>query len=204
MTVVPLAGLASLPQVDLTVTPAGPATPSGTTAVLERGTRAVGRTPLAVWFRLPAAADPAEVTLTLVDPSGRSTDQTLTVPPYVAPPAYTITIPRWTVRPTGVVVSIFTDAPPTLAAGFSLRVRATSRGLLGRPVTITRTVPLAKIVAGRLYFATDGKIHIVRLAKVVPAGGPQYAAWVPLTGRFTVTASLLGADGAEVSASHRF
>ena len=204
VTVVPLAGLASLPQVDLTVAPAGPATPSGTTAVLERGTRAVGRTPLAVWFRLPAAADPAEVTLTLVDPSGRSTDQTLTVPPYVAPPAYTITIPRWTVRPTGVVVSIFTDAPPTLAAGFSLRVRATSRGLLGRPVTITRTVPLAKIVRGRLYFATDGKIHIVRLAKVVPAGGPQYAAWVPLTGRFTVTASLLGADGAEVSASHRF
>ena len=203
-TVVPLAGLASLPQVDLTVAPTGPATPSGTTAVLERGTRAVGRTPLAVWFRLPAAADPAEVTLTLVDPSGRSTDQTLTVPPYVAPPAYTITIPRWTVRPTGVVVAIFTDAPRTLADGFSLRVRATSRGLLGRPVTITRTVPLAKIVAGRLYFATDGKIHIVRLAKVVPAGGPQYAAWVPLTGRFTVTASLLGADGAEVSASHRF
>ena len=44
----------------------------------------------------------------------------------------------------------------------------------------------------------------MRLAKVVPAGGPQYAAWVPLTGRFTVTASLLGRDGSEVSASHRF
>jgi len=204
VTVVPLAGLGSLPQVDLTAAPAGPATPSGTTAVLERGARAGGRTPLAVWFRLPAAADPAEVTLTLVDPSGRSTEQTLTVPPYVAPPAYTITIPQWTVRSTGVVLSIFTDAPRNLAAGFSLRVRATARGPLGRPVTITRTVPLAKIVAGRLSFATDGKIHIVRLAKVVPAGGPQYAAWVPFTGGFTVTASLLGADGSEVSASHRF
>ncbi len=204
VTVVPLADLGSLPQVDLTAAPAGPTTPAGPTPVLERGARGSGRTPLALWFTLPAAGDAAEVSLTLVDPSGRATEHTLSVPPYVAPPAYTITIPRWTVRPTGVVVSIFTDAPRTVAAGFSLRVRASTRGPLGRPITITRTVPLAKIVTGKLYFATDGKIHIVRVTKVLPPGGPQYAAWVPLTGRFTVTASLLGRDGSEVSASHRF
>ena len=147
-----LTDLPDLPQTDLSAAPSG----LGTNPVLQRGERALGRSPVGVWVRTAAAADPAEVTVTLVDPLGRRTERTLTVPGYAGPPAYSLTVPTWTRKPGGVLLAIDTDAPATLEAGVVLRVSAV-RTMGTSTSRRSRAVPLAKIVTGRLSTGFDDR-----------------------------------------------
>lgn len=84
------AGLQAVASVELPSVPATPLTTppavAATDPVLEQGDRVAGRSPLALWFTRPVAAHPVDVALRLVDPLGRESVQTLTVPGWVAPP----------------------------------------------------------------------------------------------------------------------
>ena len=195
--VTPLVDLPELPQTDLTAAPSG----LGSTPVLHRGARAAGRSPIGVWVRTAVAADPAEVTVTLVDPTGRRTERTVTVPGYAGPPAYSLVVSSWTRKPGGVLLAIATDAPATVEAGAVLRVaavRATATGTSRR----SRSVPLAKIVTGRLSTGFDDQIHIVRVARP-RLGQAPYAAWVPAAGRVSITVTLTSPGRAPVTVSRR-
>lgn len=74
--------LQAVPTTPLASAPAAAAT----TPVLEQGARAAGRSPLALWFTRPVAADPVDVRVRLVDPFGREVVRELTVPGWVPPP----------------------------------------------------------------------------------------------------------------------
>jgi len=115
--------LESLDETALATPPAG----ASTSVVLERGARATGRSPLAVWFTRPVATDPVDVTLRLIDPFGRTTERTVTVPAWVPPPPFTVTITGLVARPTGVLAAVETDAPTAAADGVVLHVRALKR-----------------------------------------------------------------------------
>jgi hypothetical protein len=80
--------LGSVDPLALDLVPAGPVTGTAGSSsfALVTGTRASGRTPLALWLTRPVAADPVAVEMTLVDPAGRSTVQTVTVPGWVPDP----------------------------------------------------------------------------------------------------------------------
>jgi hypothetical protein len=115
--------LESLPETPLAAPPGGAS--AGT--VLERGARAAGRTPVAVWFTRPVATDPVDVTVRLIDPFGRPTEQHLTVAGWVPPPPFTVSITALAARPTGVLAAVETDASAASAAGVVMHVRARRR-----------------------------------------------------------------------------
>jgi hypothetical protein len=117
------APLESLAETTLTTPP----TAASTSPAPERGARVAGRSPLAVWFTRPVATDPVDVTLRLVDPFGRTTERTITVPGWVPPPPFTVTITGLVPRPTGVLALLETDAPTAASAGIVLHVRALKR-----------------------------------------------------------------------------
>ena len=115
--------LESLDETALTTPPAA----ASTSTVLERGARASGRSPLAAWFTRPVATDPVDVTLRLIDPFGRTTERTVTVPAWVPPPPFTVSITGLVARPTGVLAAVETDAPAAAAEGVVMHVRALKR-----------------------------------------------------------------------------
>lgn len=125
--VLPATTLAAYGDSALTSPPGGAAT----APVVERGARAAGRTPLALWFKRPVATDPVDVTLRLLDPAGRVTERSLTVPGWVAPPSFTVTIAFMTARPGGVLLGVDSDASAAAAAGVVMNVRALKRAKLG-------------------------------------------------------------------------
>ena len=120
-----------VPETPLASPPAG----AGTAPVLERGARSAGRSPVALWFTRPVAADPVDVTVRLTDPLGRSTERTLTVPGWVAPPSFTVSVTSMVARTGGVVATVETDASAAAAAGNVLHVAVSQRRLFGGLVT---------------------------------------------------------------------
>ncbi|MEN0129597.1 MAG: hypothetical protein AAGC49_09170 [Brevundimonas sp.] len=82
------AGVGSVDPVALGLVTPGPVTGTAPPApfALVAGPRASGRTPLALWLTRPVAADPVDVAVTLVDPAGRTTVQSVTVPGWVPDP----------------------------------------------------------------------------------------------------------------------
>jgi hypothetical protein len=200
-TLVPLAALESLPETALASAP-----PGATVApVLERGARATGRSPLGLWFTRPVAADPVDVTLRLVDPTGRATERTLTVPGFVPPPTYSIAIATTLVRATGVLLGVNTDAPATAAAGVVMRVRAVKKVVLGTILDnrLDATFALADIGFGKSVFPDDGQIHVVATRQVGLPRPPRYAVWVPLLPTVAIEVRLLAPDGGSVVTSVR-
>ncbi|HET7801859.1 MAG TPA: hypothetical protein VFL38_15650 [Humibacillus xanthopallidus] len=214
-------GLAETP---LTTAPGA----ASTGPVLERGVRSSGRSPVALWFKRPVATDPVDVAVRLIDPFGRATERRITVPGWVAPPPFTITISGSVSRPTGVLVSMTTDASSAAAAGIVLHVRALKRrfgpifGPLGgvggagvggpgirppidrlRPLVIVASAdfPLSGISTGLPFFPADGQVHVVRVRGL--GGGRRYAVWVPVVAPLFVELGLESPDGqtATVNAS---
>lgn len=123
--------LEALPEAaDLTTAPTG----ADTETVSERGARAAGRTPLAVWFTRPVAADPVDVTLRLVDPVGRATERTITVPGWVPPPPHSVTLGPILARPGGVFVGLDTDASAAVSAAVVLHVSVLKRTIPWPPI----------------------------------------------------------------------
>ncbi|MDM7830259.1 hypothetical protein [Cellulomonas edaphi] len=111
---------------------------------LVAGTRAAGRTPLALWFTRPVAADPVDVQMTLVDPAGRTSVQAVTVPGWVPDPP---SLELVDVSPeVGYVLAriasdaSLTDLPPTI---MTITVSAPRRPFPPFRVPIGRIEPVA-------------------------------------------------------------
>ena len=118
---VPLVGFAIVEETALVTPPAAAATDE----VLQRGARSAGRSPLALWFTRPVAADPVAVTLRVADPLGRVVEQTLTVPGWVPPPPIHLTlVDSFAIAGRGVVLRLACDAPITADTPYVMEIRA--------------------------------------------------------------------------------
>jgi len=204
----PIEDLAETP---LTTAPAAAAT----SAVLERGTRAAGHSPVALWFTRPVATDPVEVTLRLVDPLGRSAEQSVTVPGFVQPPVFHLNVVGVTaVAGRGVVVQLACDADASAEPPYVMGIRATQRfhgfgslrapaGPFARPPLFGRTLqgtfPFDEIPLEALPFRPGAVIQVVRRRRSTPPHQGNYAVWVPLVAPVSVAISVISPDGARVS-----
>jgi hypothetical protein len=135
-----------LPSVPVTALTTAPPT-AATNPVLEQGERVSGRSPLALWFTRPVAADAVDVALRLVDPLGREVVQTLTVPGWVAPPpdVHVSILDVMAIAGRGAWVAISTDADTRRRPPYVMEIVAQQRlrlpvvgalppaGLPGRP-----------------------------------------------------------------------
>ena len=123
----PITAIQDLAETPLTAPPPGAAT----AVVLQRGARAGGSSPLALWFTRPVAADPVDVTMRLVDPLGRSTEHVVTVPGWVAPPPVDLQIVAVTpVVGRGVILALACDAPIANEPPYVIEVRAVQRSVV--------------------------------------------------------------------------
>lgn len=202
-----------LAETPLTTAPAAAAT----AAVLERGARASGHSPVALWFTRPVAADPVQVTLRLVDPLGRATEQTLTVPGYVPPPPIQLAVVGVSViAARGVVVRLACDADPSAEPPFVMEVSASQRGRFFGPIralqltgtvgplpffgrTLQGTFPFDQIPVEGLPFRPGAEIQVVRRRPSMLPNQGDYAVWVPLTAPVSIGISVVAPDGAQVS-----
>ena len=195
---------------------------ASTSVVAERGARASGRSPLGVWFTRPVASDPVDVVLRLIDPLGRRTERTITVPGWVPPPPITVDlriIDMFRVVGRGVSVELFCDATVEIEPPFVMEVSASRlirgprfggfpgfpgfRGFPGLPDARRMSVssPLPDIPTVREPVVPGATIHIVRRRGRRPRRRGNYSIWVPLTGSVSVTVSILAPDGTRVTVS---
>lgn len=194
--------LQDLPETPLATPP--PAAAAG--AVLERAARSAGRSPLGLWFTRAVPADPVDVTVRLVDPLGRASERTITVPGFTPPPPVQLSIVRTTaIAGRGVSVEVLCDADPAAAPPFVLQVRAVQRRpfpgggfppLL--PRTLTASFPFDTIPDDLLPPLPANRIQVVRHRLAAPGQG-NYGLWVPLTAPVTVTVSVMAPDGGRVT-----
>ena len=170
--------------------------------MLERGARAAGRTPLALWLTRAIATDPVDVAIRLIDPLGRVTERTETVPGWVPPPVLDLTLlDVIAVIGRGVGISVTSDAPVEVSPPYTLSVRASQRE---RPFPFP--LPLR-----RPLFASMNLPDIPRSAAPTAGGGIQfgwrrdeehhriYDIWIPLTAPLTATITLRAPDGGQIS-----
>src|SRR5215207_2093269 len=121
---VPFVILQALPETALATAPGAAAIQP----VLERGDRVSGRTPLALWFTRPVAADPVDIAIRVIDPLGRITERTETVPGWVPPPPATLSlVDVFPIVGRGVAVVVASDAPVAVLPPYQLAVRAIRR-----------------------------------------------------------------------------
>jgi len=200
-TVVPLVDLSDLPE------SSGAAPPSGASAapVFERGPRVAGRSPLRLWLPTPDATQPAVVSLRLVDPLGRATEVSVTVPGFVAPPAYTLVLGSVAVVAGGVVVGLETNAPARAADALRLDIAAAPADLvvLGPRSKLRGSFPLAEIPVAKPFFPADGAIHVVSPPRAGLPRPPRYAVFVPLDQPLRFAVTLAGPAGPITSVTAR-
>jgi hypothetical protein len=197
-----------LPETALAVPPAA----AGASAVLERGARASGRSPVALWFTRPVAADPVDVTLRLIDPLGRAVERTVTVPGWTPPPPVELTIVDFfAVAGRGVVFDVDCDAPVDVSPPYVMEIRAVQRprrlgpvlpfqAMPGRaeplwPVpgrSLEMSIPFDEIPTAGLWFLPSGRIQVVR-------NRGHYAVWVPMTSPVSVLVSVVAPEGGRIS-----
>ena len=224
----PGAGAVELPLVDLTDVVAGPQSlgdagipAAGSAALLVRGPRAAGRTPLALWFTRPVAADPVDVLLRLTDPLGRVVEQHLTVPGHVdpAPPSLDL-LDVFTIVGRGTLLRLRSDAsledlPPTtltVVVGPALRRSNDRFGPFGAGARIPAVPVLVGVGPGigtdRLTIALAAiptrsrpgraTIQVVRSTTRAPH---EYEVMIRRGTPFTVRLSLDTADGRHAQVS---
>ena len=122
---------------DVPVTPlATPPAGAATAPVIEQGARVAGRSPLALWFTRPVAADPVDVRVRLVDPFGREVVRELTVPGWVepAPDVSVSLVDVFAIAGRGVHVGIWTNASARRRPPYVLEVVAAQR--LAGPIVL--------------------------------------------------------------------
>ncbi len=207
--------LAATPLEDLTQTAlTTPPAAAGTAVVAERGPRATGRSPLAVWFTRPVAADPVTVEVQVTDPFGRVTVRTVTVPGWTPPPTVDLELVRvTTIAGRGVSLGIFTDADAGAQPPYVLEVVARQRfrsptpwwsrwfergPLLGR--TLSGSFPLDEIRSTVGPFPRSTEIQVVRVKRRRGRGRTEnYDVWIPLTAPLSAAVSIVAPDGARVT-----
>lgn len=195
----PFVPLKDLPET-LLATP-----PAATEVVLERGVRASGRTPLALWFTRPVAADPVDVAVRVIDPLGRVTERVETVPGWVPPPVLDLSlVDVFVIVGRGVAVVVTSDAPVDPAEPYELGVRATQRQR--RNPFPPQLRPLERPLTASMKLQ-----DIPRSSTPSPRGGIQfgwrrgedhrrlYDIWIPLGAPLTATITLVAPDGGRIS-----
>jgi hypothetical protein len=169
--------------------------------VLERGVRAGGQSPLALWFTRPVAADPVDVSLRLVDPLGRAVEHTLTVPGWVPPPPMTVRIVgTMVVVGRGVNVEFDCDASVDPADGIVLHIAAAQRlrRILPPPRRLSTRIALADVPDRPPLFPRARGIQVVRTRR---PGEPtsSYAAWIPLNRPVAIEIAVEAPDGSRAT-----
>lgn len=214
--------LGSLVESPLTTPPGGP-------AELQRGARAAGRSPLALWFSRADAAASVTVDVSITDPRGRTTSRTTTIPGWVPPPpppAATLDLIGITARAlAGVVVVVATDA----ASDQPYRLRVAAARRRGRTFPDLRPVPepfrdpfgeprpfppgpilpplrglnaeveLAAIPTAPRAPLVEGTISFRKVRRIGRFIGSTVEIGVPLGAPVSVVVTLIAPDGAEVS-----
>lgn len=196
--VVPVA-LSTVPEGPVADGAGGPPAGAHPGAVLVRGARVGGRSPLAVWLTRPDAASLAEVMVRLVDPLGRLSEQRVTVPAFSPAPPNLELIDAFAVVGRGVVVRVRSDAdvaadPPYVLAVLAQQTRrpfplgppprrVRAQFELDEIPTRARPVPAGEVIS--VVWATDDPPH-------------EYTVLVRLTGPAVVTATMIAPDGQQV------
>ena len=180
-------GIEALGETPLTAPPAA----ASAAVVLERGARAGGRSPLALWFTRPVAADPVAVALRIVDPFGRDTEHTITVPGWLPPPPVSIRISDVFAIPSrGVVVTFETDATDEMV----LEINAAQR--LVRPFPPPRRLSVRGLVGD---VPNRPPLFPGRPGIQVSRSGGEYSAFVPLTSPVAIEVAIESPDGSRVT-----
>lgn len=172
-----------------------PPTQADPGAVVLRGQRVDGRSPVALWFTRADANTPVEVTVRLLDPAARLSEQSITVPPggVVPPPDLTL-IDAFRIAGRGLLVRASSAAPVPHAPSYVLKVEA-------QPVLVPFPPPPQPIRARFALndipervgpFAGTDPILVMRDPGTAPA---TYSLLVRSTRRLTVTLTLVAPDG---------
>jgi hypothetical protein len=189
--------LQSLPETPLMTPP--PA--SATQPVLERGARAAGRTPLALFFTRPVAADPVEVAVRVTDPLGRVSERTETVPGWVPPPPVDLTlVDAFVIAGRGVAVVVTSDAPVEVDPPYTLAV--TARRLIPPFPPPPRMVGSRKLPDIEPTGTPTPLVGIQFGWQPDPDGvGRQYDVWIPIRPPMQARITMIAPDGGQVSVS---
>jgi len=190
---IPLEAVAEGPVVDGAGGPPAGADPG---AVLVRGARASGRSPLAVWLTRPDAASPVEVVVRLVDPRARLTEQRVTVPAFSAAPPTLELLEAFRVAERGVVVRLRSDAdvaadPPYVLAVLAQQARRPFPP--GPPPRRVRARFELDDIPTRVGPRPPGEVISAMRSTADPPH--EYTVLVRLTGPTVVTATLTAPDG---------
>jgi len=110
--------------------------PAGPGVLVRSGPRAGGRTPLAIWFTRPVATDAVAVELRLLDPLGRLTVQSVTVPGWAPPPPSLEIIDVTTIVGRRVIARMLSDAVVAADDPVTLTIVATPRRRVIRPLRL--------------------------------------------------------------------
>lgn len=198
-----------------------PPAPAPGVAVVTRGTRVDGRTPLAIWFTRTDASDPVDVGLRLVDPLGRSSVEVTTVAGWTAPqPPDFALVGVKAVSASVSVVTVSSTVPRTATPPYTLAVSAARRGTLHLPTgPVVVPVPspslgpalTASIALSDIRMDGGGSLELP-LRPLYPAGrrirfayrkGPHgatlYDILIPLASPFAARLILTSPAGAQAS-----
>ena len=164
-------------------------------AIVVKGPRSAGQSPLAVWFTRADASTPVDVTVHLVDPAGRITTQTVTVPAGGAlqPPTLDL-VDTFRIAGRGVVVLLTSDAPVPHTPSYVLAVEVQQpfRIWPPRPRPVRAQFELNDVPDRLGPFGGNELIQVVRDPRADPA---LYSVLVRSPGPVTVTLTLFAPDG---------
>ena len=164
-------------------------------AVVVHGQRSDGQSPLALWFTRTDPTTPVEVTMRLLDPSGRVTTQSVTVPPGGATPPPLDLVDAFRIVGRGVVVVVSSSAPVPHAPSYVLEVavQPAPRPFPPQPRPVKVRFDLDDIPDRAGPFGGNEPIQVGRDAGSDPA---LYTILVRSSGQVTVTVTLFAPDGA--------
>lgn len=191
-----------VPLQDVTVGPvvAG-AAPTGAApgAVLVRGDRAAGRTPLAVWLTRADATQPLDVAVRVADPIGRLTTGTVTVPPVTVQPPTLVLLDAFAIAGRGVIVQVRSDAPIDAQPPYVLAVAA-RRAVLFPGAVVRASFELDDIPRRLGPFPPVQPIQAVRMTDDQPH---EYQVLIRVLTPMTATLAMVAPNGerAQVSVS---
>lgn len=165
-----------------------------TDPLLVRAPRSGGETPLALWFRRADPSQEVDVTMAIVDPRGRRTERTLTVPPWLPPEPDLHLVDSFEILGRGRVVLLRSAEDPLALPPFTLFVHVASRAatwpwfLRGRAWSLEVDLPDVPTGTGP---RVSSELGVIR-----QRGGPphDYAVLVPTTGPIVFTARLVSPD----------
>ncbi|HEY9408104.1 MAG TPA: hypothetical protein VIP77_00865 [Jiangellaceae bacterium] len=193
------AGVAGVAPVALQSVAEGPvaaaAPPAGADpgAVLVRGTRSGGRSPLAVWLTRPDAEQPLDVVVRVVDPLGRLSEQRVTVPAFVAEPPTLDLLDVVAIAGRGVVIRVRSDADVHALPPYVLAVLVQQARLPFPPPPVRVRFELDDVPTRVGPFPSAEIVHALRVTENEPH---EYQVLIRALPPMVVTLTMVAPDGA--------